>query len=810
MLQPEKQTNHFFVERVAVLGAGVMGAQIAAQFVNAGKTVLLFDLAATGNDQNKNAIVLRAIKALQTVNPKPLAEVSLSEFLLPANYEEDLPKLKTCDLVIEAISERLDWKTDLYRKISPFLGDKTFIATNTSGLSIETLSETLTPSQQTRFCGMHFFNPPRYMSLVELIPNTKSDQNFLSVIETFLVRMLGKNVIHAKDTPNFIANRIGVFYLLLAAKHAERFGLSPDLVDAITGTLIGRPKSAIFRTLDIIGLDTYSQAVNTLATGLPHDPWHAFYQLPQWLTELVQKGALGQKTKMGVYKKQNDQIYVIDTKQANQAVYHLAQAYVPEELLAIFAIRDPKERFIKLKESTLPEAKFLLACFRDLLHYTAFHLESIADSARDVDLAIRWGYAWEQGPFEEWQRAGFQEIALWLAEEIKQGQCLVNAALPAWVNAREKQGVYTEQGAFSPSKNRTVPRSSLKVYQRQLFPETVLNEKIDFGSTVFETDAVRVFTRGHDELAILSFKTKANTINEGVLEGIQEAIVKAEAGFQGLILWQQDGKDFSFGANLKMVLEALQNHEMERLSRVVALFQETALALRYSKVPTIAAVRGLVLGGACELMMHCTRTVAAMESYIGLVETGVGILPAGAGTKEMALRASKAAKELAKESVIVNDTFPLLQNYFKNIGRAVVSTSALHAKQLDYLRTSDVVVMHPREILYVAKNEAIALSEANYCPPRPEKIIAMGKSGWATLQAGLANMREGHFISDHDYDIGCRIAYVLCGGEIEEGTQVSEEWFLRLEHQAFMDLLQTQKTQDRIAYMLQHGKPLRN
>lgn len=788
--------SRFYIETVAVLGAGVMGAQIAAHFVNAGMKAILFDLPTKEGD--KNALVHQALAELKNLHPAPLAEPSWIDTIVPANYEEDLSKLKQCDLVIEAIAERLDWKKDLYNKISPFLGEHTVVVSNTSGLNITELAMGFPETQRRRFCGMHFFNPPRYMSLVELIPHASTDSALLEGLESFLVSYLGKNIIYAKDTPNFIGNRIGVFSLLSTLKHAENFGLSPDVVDALTGPLIGRPKSATFRTLDIVGLDTFAHVVNTMAKDLPEDPWHSLYHMPAWLNVLIQKGALGQKTKMGIYRKHKDEIQVINVKEGE---YRLSNPKLPQELLKILAHKSPAERFALLKTSLLPEAKFLTACFKDLFQYCAFHLENIADTARDVDLALRWGYGWEQGPFEFWQATDWQEIALWLAEEIKLSNTLSDAPLPEWVNAVGENGVYSDQGAFSPSKKTYVSRSTLPVYRRQLFPDKLLAETLNEGKTIFETSDVRLWTMD-DDIAILNFKTKKNTITEGVLDGILKAIETVEEAFLGLVLWQRTSLDFSFGANLKMVIEALQTRQIDRLSNVAAKFQQTALALRYAKVPTVAAVRGLVLGGACELMMHCARTVAAFESYIGLVEVGVGILPAGAGSKEMALRATKEAKG--------GDSFPFLQTYFRNIGMAEVSNNAVQAKRLGYLKESDVILMHPQEILYVAKQQVLALNIANYCPPRPEKIMAQGKSGWATLQVGLINMKEGGFISEHDYEIGCHIARVMCGGDVESGTLVPEEWFLSLEHQAFMTLLNTKKTQDRIAYMLENGKALRN
>lgn len=787
--------KRFFIRKVAILGAGVMGAQIAAHFANVNVEPILFDLPAKEGDPN--ALVKQALLALKTLQPSPLALESLVHRIIPANYEHDLSLLKDCDLIIEAISERLDWKIDLYQKIIPFLSESTFLVSNTSGLSIEKLGAGLSSEQRAKFCGIHFFNPPRYMPLVELIPHPSTDRILLEQLESFLVSSLGKGVVCAKDTPNFIGNRIGVFSTLSTLIHADQFGLMPDSVDLITGLLIGRPKSATCRTLDIVGLDTFASVVHTMTEGLSQDPWHAHYSLPAWMTALIRKGALGQKTNAGIYKKVKNEILVID----KQGTYRPLHQKVNPELLAILQTDSPLERFSKLRESHLNEAKFLWAIMRDLFHYSAYHLASIAETCRDVDLTMRWGYGWQQGPFELWQSIGWKTVIQWIEEDIKQKKTLNSTPLPSWVYEIEEVGVYKSNTAFSPLRKIYLGRSKLPVYQRQIFSDRVIGEQEDLGKTLFETDEFRMWSTG-DDIAIASFKTKHNTITVEVLEGIQEAIKRAEAECRALILWQKSGNDFSFGANLKLVQDFIAKGQIQQLSKIVKLFQQTALALRYAHIPTIAATRGKVLGGGCELMMHCTRTVAALESYPGLVEVSVGLIPAGAGCKEMALRASLETR--------FDDPFQIIRQYFNTVASALIAKSAFDAKRIGFLKESDEVVVNPHEILYVAKQQAWMLSESNYRPPLKRKISVSGKSGCATLQVGLINLREGGLISDHDYIIGSGLAQVMCGGEVEGGLEVSEEWLLELERQLFMDLVQTKKTQDRIAYMLEHGKPLRN
>ncbi len=791
--------NRLFIRKVAVLGAGVMGAQIATHFVNVGITPILFDLPTEGNDQN--ALVKQSLKSLKELHPSPLALDSLFQLIEVANYGHDLALLRECDLVIEAISERLDWKQDLYRKITPYLNPQSVLVSNTSGLSINKLALSLPTSIRSRFCGVHFFNPPRYMTLVELIPHKETDKLLLEQLESFLVMELGKGVIYAKDTPNFIGNRVGVFSFLCSLHHAMDLDLSFDLVDQITGPIMGRPRSATFRTLDIVGLDTFAQVVNTMEKWLPNDPWHSLFHIPAWFSTLINKGALGQKTRSGIYKKDAEGIQVFDIR---ERCYRTAQQKVDPEILEILKIPTVYEKFSKLRTSTIPEAKFLWASYRDLFHYCAYHLTAIADSPRDIDLAIRWGFGWQQGPFELWQNIGWKTVMAWIEEDIRANKTLSSEPLPEWSTILKEEGPYGKGTCYSPSKQTYISRSSLPVYKRQIFPDPLLGEIFDEGKTIFETDAVRLWTTG-DELAILSFKSKKNTISDAVLDGLLEAIWVAESDYKALILWQRHGTDFSYGANLKDVLTALSAGRIELLEKVVVKFQKTALALRYARVPTLMAIQGLVLGGACELMMHCTKTIAALESYPGLVEMGVGLIPAGAGSKEMALRASRAS-----QNVNGGDPFSHLQKYFRTIARAEVAKSALAAKQLGFLQEGDIIITNPYEVLFVAKKQALALAESNYHPPLKGNITVAGKPGLATIQVELVNMREGGFVSDHDYLIGSLLARVMCGGEVEGGIEVSEEWLLELEQQAFLELLNTKKTQERIAYMLQHNKPLKN
>ncbi|MDX1549083.1 MAG: 3-hydroxyacyl-CoA dehydrogenase/enoyl-CoA hydratase family protein [Lysobacter spongiicola] len=790
-------SEKLLVRRAAVLGAGVMGAQIAAHLTNAGVDTVLFDLPAKEGDPN--GIVNKAVANLAKLSPAPLADKALASRIVAANYDTGLELLEGCDLVIEAIAERMDWKQDLYRKIAPHVPSHAVLASNTSGLGINKLAEVLPEEMRHRFCGVHFFNPPRYMHLAELIPAKGTDPAILQGLEAFLVTTLGKGVVIAKDTPNFIGNRIGVFSMLAAMHHTEQYKLGFDTVDALTGPAIGRPKSATYRTADVVGLDTMAHVIKTMADTLPDDPWHKYFKAPKWLSGLVDKGALGAKTGAGFYTKKGKEIMVLDLKAQD---YRPSGAELDPDVAALLKEKDPAKKFAALRASEHPQARFLWACFRDTFHYSAFHLKDIAETARDVDFAMRWGYGWSIGPFETWQAAGWKQVAEWIAEDIVSGEAMSNATLPDWVfDGRE--GVHGKDGSYSPGRDAMVPRSTNPVYARQRHPDALLGEKSSQGRTVFENDGVRMWADEGDDIAVVGFKTKMHTVSDQVLDGLQEAIRIAERDFRGLVIWQPK-EPFSAGADLSGALGLLKAGDIKGFDAMVANFQRTSQAIKYSLVPVVAAVRGLALGGGCEFQMHAARTVFGLESYVGLVEAGVGLLPAGGGLKEFAVRASEAVGPHG-------DVFSELKTVFETVAMAKVATSAMEAKSLRLARAEDVVVFNAFELLHVAKAQATALADGGYRPPLPaRKVRVAGDVGIATFKMQLVNMLEGRFISEHDYEIATRIATVLCGGEVDRGAVVDEEWLLRLEREHFVALAQMPKTQERVAHMLKTGKPLRN
>ena len=784
--------NAAAIRRVAVLGAGVMGAQIAAHLANADVPVVLFDLPAKDGDPNR--IVTEAVANLVKLNPAPFAVRERAESIQPANYDQHLEELRSCDLLIEAIAERADWKADLYRRIAPYLNERAILATNTSGLPLSLLAESVPETVRQRFCGIHFFNPPRYMALVELIPCQATDPAMLDLLETFLVSVLGKGVVRAKDTPNFVANRIGVFSMVAAMHHTQALGLSLDLVDALTGPAIGRPRSATYRTADLVGLDTMDHVIRGSALALRQDPWRCYFTVPDWLNALLEKGALGQKTRVGIYANKGKQ--VLDPASGD---YRDAGAQADEAVRALLKIKNPAEKFAALRASEQPQAQFLWAIHRDVFHYAAVLLAEIADTARDVDFAIRWGFGWSRGPFEIWQAAGWRQVVAWIEDDIAAGKAMTTTPLPAWL--KQVDGVHRPEGSYSAAEDAYKPRSTLPVYRRQLYPEQVLGEAPPrYGEAVFENAGVRLWSSG-DGIGVLSFKSKLHTIGDEVLDGVLEALKIAERRFDGLVLWQTEAP-FSAGADLAPALPVLQAGDIVTFENAVAKFQRATAALRHAALPVVAATQGLALGGGCEFLMHCDRVVAALESHIGLVEVRVGLIPAGGGCKEFALRAMLEAKG--------GDLLPFLRPYFEAMAMAKVSRSAEEARQLGYLGAADVIVFNPHELLYVAKTQARALAEAGYRPPRPRKIRVAGRAGIAACQMLLVNMREGGFISAHDYRLGLSIAHALCGGDLDANTWVDEAWLLGLERKYFVELAQTPLTQARIEHMLKTGKPLRN
>ena len=792
--------SKFNVRKVAVLGAGVMGAQIAAHLVNVKVPVVLFDLPA--KEGPKSGIALKAIENLKKLKPSPLGVAEHAVRIQPANYEEHLELLKDCDLIIEAIAERMDWKLDLYSKIAPFVAPGAIVASNTSGLSISKLAEALPESLKPRFCGIHFFNPPRYMYLVELIPTPTTEPGVLDQLEAFVTTTVGKGVVRAKDTPNFIANRVGIAGMLATMKEVENFGLTFDVVDDLTGKKLGRASSGTFRTADVVGLDTMAHVIKTLQDNLQADPFYPSYATPAVLSGLIAKGALGQKVGAGFYKKEGKNILRLDAATASYVPSGGKADTIVERILK----KPAAERLKLLRESTNPQAQFVWAILRDSFHYVAVHLADIADSAREVDFAMRWGFGMKQGPFELWQEAGWQQVATWVKEDIAAGKALCNAPLPAWV-FDGRTGVHTPEGSWSAAQGQYLPRSNLAVYARQHFPESVGGsgavDPLKSGTELFKNEEVRVWTLD-GEVVIASITAKLHLISPTVTDGLLKALEIAEAGYQGLVVWSPDDV-FSAGANLESLMPVFMKLGAKGIAPEEKKLQDMMLRFRYASVPTIAAMRGLALGGGCELAVHCSQRVAAMESYVGLVEVGVGLVPGGGGLTYIARRAAEVGA-----AAPTLDPLAFLKDGFQAAAMATVATSALEARKIGYLLDSDVVVPNKDELLYVAISQAKALANAGYRAPAKLSFPVAGRNAKATITAQLVGMRDGGFISQHDFHIASLIADVVCGGDVDAGTLVTEEYLMALERKHFCGLLEHPKTQERIMGMLQTGKPVRN
>ncbi|HSH89455.1 MAG TPA: enoyl-CoA hydratase-related protein, partial [Ramlibacter sp.] len=604
------------------------------------------------------------------------------------------------------------------------------------------------------------------------------------------------------------ANRVGIAGMLATMKEVEKFGLTYDVVDDLTGKKLGRASSGTFRTADVVGLDTMAHVVKTLQDNLnaDTDPFYASFGTPEVLKTLLEMGNLGQKSKAGFYKKVGRDVLRFDLE---------SKDYVPggekaDEVYGRMLKKPPGERLKLLRESEGPQGQFLWAILRNSFHYAAVHLASIAETARDVDFAMRWGFGMKQGPFELWQEAGWLQVAQWIQEDIEAGKALSKAPLPDWVfkgPVAKAGGVHTPEGSWNPTAKKFEARRVLPVYSRQHFPETVLGSNAPSfeaaGKTLHEDDSIRLWTMD-DEVVIASIKTKMHAISPEVAEGLQLAVEMAEKDYQGVVIWSGDDP-FSAGADLQAMLPAFIAVGVSAIEDAEGFLQQTMLRMRYANVPVVSAIRGMALGGGCEIAIHSARRVAAMESYIGLVEVGVGLVPGAGGLTYIARRAAEMQATSTHKDIL-----PFLTEGFTAAAMAKVGTSAIESRKIGYLLDSDLVVPNKDELLFVAINEAKAMFAGGYRPPHKRQFPVAGRNGKATIQGQLVNMRDGGFISAHDFHIASLIANVVTGGDVDAGTMVSEEYLMTLERQAFCALLTHPKTQERIMGMLSTGKPLRN
>lgn len=796
------------IERAAVLGAGVMGSQIAAHLANAGTSVILLDIVpreltaderAQGltleSPQVRNRIVRQALEQTKRLKPAAFFDESLAELITTGNFEDHLELLKTADWVIEAVVENLDIKKSLYRRIEPHLKPEAIVTTNTSGIPIARLAEGFSPDRRRLFFGTHFFNPPRYMKLLEVIPTAETSPDAVARIADFCDRFLGKGIVYCKDTPNFIANRIGTFSLMCCLKVMLEEGYTIEEVDALTGPLIGHPKTASFRTADLAGIDTLVYVVENLYANVPEDEKRHLFVVPDFIKEMVKRGWLGNKTGQGFYKKDRatGDILVLDPATLE---YRPQQRPKFPSVDMARSIEDTGARLKALLEAKDRAATFIWRTMSETLLYTARRLPEIADDIVQVDRAMTWGFNWDLGPFETWDAIGVAELAQRMEAE---GQSLPDVITD--VLRTEEKRFYLKRdgrryffdyktGAYREEEERpgVILLASLKERNRVVLKNP--------GATLIDLG---------DGVACLEFHTKMNAIGGDTIEMMRSALVKVEREFEGLVIGNQGG-NFSAGANIMLMLMAAQEGEWDEIDRMIRAFQTANMSLRYWPKPVVAAPFGLTLGGGCEVVMHADRVCAAAESYIGLVETGVGLIPGGGGTKELLLRWTDRAPK--GDSV---DLLPFVKPVFETIGRARVSTSALEARRLGFLRPADIIVMNKDRLIDAAKRTVQALVLEGYQPPRPRTDIpVMGEAGYAALKLAIHLAVRAGYITEYDGHVGRKLAWVLSGGDVKSPRLVSEQDLLDLEREAFLSLLGERKTQERLAYMLKEGKPLRN
>ena len=771
------------LRRVAVLGAGTMGARIAAHFANAGFPVDLLDIVLPGPD--RNAAARNGLDAAAKQRPAGFFTDSVRSLIAPGNFEDDLARLSACDWIVEAVTEQLNVKRDLLAKVAAVRAPGSILSTNTSGIPLAQIAADLKPDLRRHFLGTHFFNPPRYLHLVEIIPGPDTDPEVLAWVSSFCDLHLGKGVVPCKDTPNFIANRIGTFFAATLFKQTIDGGFTVEEVDALTGSLIGLPNSATFRLADIVGLDIWAHVLHNLRTLAPNDPGHDRYAAPEFMTRMVERGWLGEKRGQGFYKRVGPQkeIHAIDLKTFE---YHPAQKPRFPSVDAARTIEDLPERVRTLLAGRDRAGEFLWSLLRDLFTYSASMVPEISDRIVEIDRAMRWGYANKLGPFEMWDALGVPETVARMRAE--------GHPVPANVDRMLASGAKSfYEAADRNGQPQTRYFDVTAGAYRELEPRPgilSLSEIRRARGVVKKNSGASLVDLGNGVLC-LEFHTKMNAIGDDILQMVAAAIEETSRNFEALVIANQ-GEHFSAGANLMLILLAAQEGEWDELEGAIRRFQQANMSIKYAPKPVIAAPFGMTLGGGCEVVLHSARAQASAETYIGLVEVGVGLIPAAGGCKEMLLRLgdAKAAFEL--------------------IGYAKTSTSAAHARELGLLRPQDQISMNPERLIGDAKRAALALSPV-YAPGAPRRDIPVeGESGYALLKMGVFLAREGGFISEHDALIGDKLARVLSGGLLTGRQTVSEQYLLDLEREAFLSLCGQPKTQERIQYMLKTGKPLRN
>ncbi|MCS6883867.1 MAG: 3-hydroxyacyl-CoA dehydrogenase/enoyl-CoA hydratase family protein [Acidobacteriota bacterium] len=801
------------IEKVAVLGAGVMGAQIAAHLVNAGLDVLLLDILPPGVEPKpkstkwghslasageSNKVALAAIEGLRKMKPAPLFVPELAELIRVGNFEEDLHCISQADWIIEAVVEKLDIKRALFEKVDKYRRQGSIVSSNTSGISIKAMAEGRSEDFRKHFLGTHFFNPPRYMKLLEIIPAPETLPEVITQIAQFCEKELGKGVVYAKDTPNFIANRIGTFGMMYTMRVMIEDGYTVEEVDKITGPAVGRPKTASFRTADLVGLDTLVLVARNVYSAAVSDKRRDMFEPLPFLSSMVEKKMLGNKTNGGFYKKvkaaDGDQIMVVDLSTLE---YRPQQKVNFPSLEAAKNVEDLRERLRMLVYGSDRVGAFLWKVLSETFLYTAELIPEIADDICQVDNAMKWGFNWELGIFEAWDACGVERSVEKMRQEGRQIPELAEKLLAAGCKSfYKKENGYTfffdlQSGGYKKIDDRpgVILLPALKDRQKVI--------KRNPGASLIDLG---------DGVACLEFHSKMNSIGADTVSLMNFAVKEVEQNFEGLVIGNQ-GENFSAGANLMLLLLAAQEGEWEEIDLMVRSFQNVNCLLRYSEKPVVVAPFGLTLGGGCEITMHGDRACAAAETYIGLVEVGVGLIPAGGGTKEMLVRATERAAIEASDA----DLFPYIKQAFEAIATAKVATSAAEARKYGYLRKSDRISMNKDRLIEDAKQTVLAMVREGYRKPQPRQDIpALGQSALAALKLGIHIMVQGGFATEYEGKIATKVAYILTGGDLSRETKVSEQYLLDLEREAFLSLCGERKTQERIQHMLKTGKPLRN
>lgn len=797
------------INKVAVIGSGIMGSGIACHFANIGVEVLLLDIVPRElNEKEKakgltledkmvrNRLVNDSLISALKSKPSPIYHQKFADRITTGNLEDDIAQVAQVDWIIEVVVERLDIKKQVFENLDKYRTAGTLITSNTSGIPIKFMSEGRSEDFQKHFCGTHFFNPARYLKLFEIIPGPKTSQEVLDFLNGYGEQYLGKTSVVAKDTPAFIGNRIGIFSIQSLFHAVKELGMTVEEVDKLTGPVIGRPKSATFRTVDVVGLDTLVHVANGIYENCKDDERHELFKLPDFINTMMENKWLGSKSGQGFYKKvQGDdgksEILTLDLDTMDYRAKKSAKFATLELTKTIDKVI---ERFPILVDGKDKAGEFYRKSFGALFAYVTHRIPEISDELYKIDDAMKAGFGWEHGPFQIWDAVGLEK-----GLEFIKAEGLEAASWVADMKAAGIDSFYTVKDGATYFYD--IPKKTMeKVPGQDAF---IILDNIRKSNEVFKNSGVVIEDLG-DGILNCEFQSKMNTIGGDVLVGLNKAVDLAEKDFQGLVIGNQ-AANFSVGANIGMIFMMAVEQEYDELNMAIKYFQDTMMRMRYSSIPTISAPHGMCLGGGCELSMHADKVVAAAETYIGLVEFGVGVIPGGGGSKEMALRASDTFR---KNDVELN----VLQEYFLTIGMAKVSTSAYEAYDLGILQKGkDVVVVNKDRQIATAKAHAKLMAEAGYTKPVKRKDVkVLGKQALGMFLVGTDSMEAGHYISEHDKKIADKLAYVMAGGDLSEASYVTEQYLLDLEREAFLSLCTERKTLERIQHMLKTGKPLRN